>query len=271
MKISIITVTLNAGATIRRALESVKSQVGSFDLEHIVMDGMSKDDTVSIIQTYPHVAQLIVEPDHGIFDAMNKGIQQATGSIIGILNADDVYYNSLVLNEIHLVFQHNPLIDMVYGHVIYHAPSNPDCFVRYWQAQPFSSAFFEKGFMMPHTALFIKKSVYDKEGLYKIKYGVAADYEFMFRTLKIKAYKPFFLNKPLVKMQAGGRSNNGLKTYWQITQAYKAIWNEHLIKYPFQLYYRRPFQKIIEVLNGLLLNTNYLNIENKLNNSIIDF
>ncbi|MEY4936220.1 MAG: hypothetical protein RIS64_2579 [Bacteroidota bacterium] len=271
MKISIITVTLNAGATIRRALESAKNQMGSFDLEHIIVDGMSADDTVSIIQTYPYIAKLIVEPDNGIFDAMNKGIQQATGTIIGILNADDVYYNSLILNEIHLVFKNNPLIDMVYGHVLYHAPSNPDWYVRYWQTEAFSTDFFEKGLMIPHTALFIRKSVYDKEGFYKIKYGVAADYEFMFRTLKINAYKAFFLNKLLVKMQAGGRSNNGLKTYWQITQAYKAIWNEHQLKYPFQLYYRRPFQKIMEVFNGLLLNTNHLHIKNKINNSIIDF
>ena len=254
MKISIITVTRNAATTVRRALESIKAQIGDFDLEHIVVDGASTDDTLSILQEYCHVNRLISEPDKGIFDAMNKGIQHASGAIVGILNADDTYYNSLILNDIYQIFKENPKIDMIYGHVIYHLPWHLHQYVRYWKAQPFSENFFEKGFMLPHTTLFIRKTVYDKEGLYNIKYGVAADYEFMFRVLKKNTYKPFFLNKILVKMQAGGRSNNGIKTYRQITQAQKKIWNDYNMKYPFSLYYKRPLQKIGQVFQGLYFN-----------------
>lgn len=254
MKISIITVVLNGAATIRNALESIKNQMGTFDLEHIIVDGMSSDGTIDIIRQYSPLSAIIVEPDNGIFDAMNKGIRQATGDIIGILNADDIYYNQLILNDVHNIFYLNKHIDIVYGNVLYHSASNDNSYVRYWRSQPFSVGFFEKGLMLPHTALFVRKSVYEQMGLYQIEYGLAADYEFMFRILKMNAHQSFFLNKTLIKMKAGGRSNNGFKTYWRITQAHRSIWEFHQMKYPIQLYYRRPMRKVREILEGFLLN-----------------
>ncbi|MCK5359904.1 MAG: glycosyltransferase, partial [Gammaproteobacteria bacterium] len=116
-EISIITATYNAADTLVTCLDSVREQ--SIDAEHILIDGGSTDATLDIADSYKsEIAKLVSEPDHGIYDAMNKGIGMATGEIIGILNADDYYPSNDVLPRVQEVFA-DKNIQACYGDLLY--------------------------------------------------------------------------------------------------------------------------------------------------------
>lgn len=247
MKISIITVTYNSAATVRDTLESVKNQTHK-NIEHIIIDGASKDNTLAIVTEYPHVKKVISEKDKGIYDAMNKGIQIATGDVIGILNSDDIFASHTIIEQIMGVFKNQPDLDALYGNINYFATETPDTISRYWQSKPYHNSFFEKGNVPPHPALFVKKKVYDAIGTYKTHYKIAADYEFMLRMLKIHQYKSFFLNETVVKMRLGGISTKGFDSYILSTKELKNAWEINGFKYPVALYFLRPFTKIKQLL-----------------------
>ena len=119
MKISIITVVYNNEKIIRQTIESVLSQK-NIDLEYIIIDGASNDNTLNIINEYiDNISLVISEKDKGIYDAMNKGLELATGDIIGILNSDDIFYDEYILSNLHLEFLSNSSIDIIYGNILY--------------------------------------------------------------------------------------------------------------------------------------------------------
>ena len=114
MKISIITASYNSAENIAFALKSVAMQQ-YHDIEHIIIDGNSSDDTVAIVADFPHVSKLVSEPDLGIYDAMNKGISLATGDVVGILNSDDYYVADDIIGKVAQIFKDNPAIDCLYA------------------------------------------------------------------------------------------------------------------------------------------------------------
>lgn len=155
MKISIVTVTLNRCDTLRDAIESVLSQ--TIPVEHIIVDGGSTDGTMDLVQSYgTRIARWISEPDQGIYDAMNKGIQLATGDIVGILNADDFYRHEQVLKRVMNVFEKEG-VDSVYGDLEYVDPLQTERVVRAWKAGRFEAEDFLLGWMPPHPTFFVKK------------------------------------------------------------------------------------------------------------------
>lgn len=211
MKASIITITYNAEKTIQKTLESVAAQSYK-NIEHIIIDGNSSDNTVKICESYPHISTLISEKDRGIYDAFNKGIKLASGDLIGFLNADDVFYDSHALCELVKAFDKDT--DCVFGNVVY--MNHQGTIVRRWKGQPFFKGAFKKGRMPAHPTFYCRRSVYKKLGGYKENFKIAGDFELMLRFLENNGVTSKYLDQVFVKMLTGGISNNGLESKFQI-------------------------------------------------------
>jgi len=209
MKVSIITVTYNSERYLEDCIQSVMRQSYK-NIEHIVVDGKSKDNTVGIIRKYNHhLARWISETDRGIYDAINKGIKMATGDIIGILNSDDMYDSTTVIEQIVKCFNEHE-VDAVYGDLDYVAADDTSKVIRIWRGRPFKRSRFRYGWMPAHPTFYIKRSLIEKYGLYENHYYTAADYEFMARYLYKNRVNAHYLPMLIVKMRMGGASNRSL-------------------------------------------------------------
>ena len=209
MKLSIITVVLDNKTEVEDCINSVLNQSYK-NVEYIIVDGGSTDGTVDVIRKYEKSIQIwISEPDQGIYDAMNKGIKIASGDIIGFLNADDVYYDSNVLENIASVMN-NPNTDACYSDLVYVDKNNLNKVVRYWRSCEFQTGFFKKGWVPPHPTFFARKSIYDQYGTFDLRYKLAADYELMARFLEHYKIRVRYISRVSVKMRVGGASNKSL-------------------------------------------------------------
>jgi len=206
VKISIITAVFNGEATIADALRSVASQDWA-DVEHIVVDGASRDRTCDVVrqQGGPKV-RLISEPDRGVYDAMNKGIQQATGDIIGLLNADDSYADEHVLSHVAEVMA-DPKVDACYGDLVYVRRDESDKVVRYWKAGEYDPRSLRHGWFPPHPTFYVRREVYQRCGLFDLRYPLGGDVEFMMRALGKYHVRPKYIPRVMVRMRLGGISN----------------------------------------------------------------
>jgi len=210
VKITIITVCYNSGKTIEETLQSVKAQRYS-NVEYIIIDGGSTDNTLEIIQSFrSNIHQIISEPDKGIYDAMNKGIALATGDVIGLLNADDIYANDNVLTHVAKAFQ-DPMLDACFSDLIYFSSHSPDKVLRYWRGSAFRPGLFAKGWCPAHPTFFVRRGVYDRFGVFDISYKGGNDVELMMRFLEKHRIRSEYLPEVMVKMRAGGVSNNSVK------------------------------------------------------------
>jgi glycosyltransferase involved in cell wall biosynthesis len=211
---SIITVCYNSEKYIRDAFESVLNQ--SYPLkEYIVVDGSSKDRTVSIIQKYERnhkeTLRWISEPDKGLYDAMNKGVKMATGDIVGILNSDDFFYDEHVLSKIAKAFE-APSIQATIGDIVFVKEEKPNKVVRHYSAKNWTPSKFAWGYMPPHPSFFVRKELFERLGYYQIDYRIAADYELLIRFLLKGQVKWKYLPIITTKMRMGGASTSGLKS-----------------------------------------------------------
>ena len=211
-KISIITVCKNSEDTIIYTLNSIKSQTYE-NIEHIIVDGNSKDNTIDICKSYSHISKIFSEPDKGVYDAFNKGIKLATGDVIGFLNADDTFYNENSIQDIVNVFFNNET-DIVYGNLDY--VNEESKVIRNWISKPYEKGLVKKAWMPAHPTFYCKKEVYDRLGGYNDSFKIAGDFELCLRFLEINQVPSFYLNKKVVKMLVGGISNSGLKSKWII-------------------------------------------------------
>jgi len=208
------------------------------DIEYIVIDGNSTDDTVSIIKEYEKKFNFrlrwISEPDNGIYDAMNKGIKMAKGEVIGILNADDFYASEKVLENVYnTIYKYN--VDSCYGNLLYIKNKRP---YRYWIAGDQKS--FKYGWMPPHPCFFVKRSVYEKYGYFRLDCGTAADYELMLRFLEKEKISTKWINKLFVNMSIGGISNNSISSRLKAMVNDKKGWNDNNLKpYFFTLFLKK--------------------------------
>jgi glycosyltransferase involved in cell wall biosynthesis len=211
MKVSIITVCYNAERTIADALQSVASQSHD-DIEHIVIDGASTDDTMAIVEHYREQLSVVVsEPDKGIYDAMNKGIALASGDIIGILNADDVYAKDHVIERVVEAFVADDTLQAVYGDLVYVSADDPDKVVRYWKSRPYAEGLFEHGWMPAHPTFFVRRDVYRQYGDFDLDFGIQSDFELCMRFIAIKQIKTRYLPGVMVRMRMGGVTNNSVR------------------------------------------------------------
>lgn len=218
MKISIITATYNSGATLRDTIESVFHQTYK-DIEYLIVDGASHDNTLEIIKSYSdklgEKLHYISEPDKGIYDAMNKGIAMATGDVVGILNSDDFYTSDDVLETVAQVMSEAD-VDAVYGDVHYVNDSDLGKCVRYYTSRPFHRNWMRLGFMPAHPSFYCRRSVYEKFGTFDLSYKVAADFENLLRLIFIHRIRTRYIPKDFVTMRTGGASSSGLRSHKQI-------------------------------------------------------
>ncbi len=253
MKISIITATRNCAATVADCMTSIRRQTHPH-IEQIIIDGASTDSTLDIVQgsgrhverlpshpsrlprpsapgkTHaPRRTVLLSEPDSGIYDAMNKGIALATGEIIGILNSDDSYADDQVLAKVAAVFA-DPTVMSCYGDLVYvkkrETLIHPSPFVvhRHWKAGPFESGKFYQGWMPPHPTFFVRRSVYERYGSFRLDLGSAADYELMLRFLLKERISAAYIPSLLVAMLLGGASNATLKNRLRANRMDRRAW-----------------------------------------------
>lgn len=211
MKISIITATYNSASTIKECIESVNAQTYK-NIEHIIIDGASKDNTLEIINNLPNrVTKIVSEPDKGIYDAMNKGIKSATGDVIGILNSDDFFTSDNIIEIVVENFK-NCDIDALYGDVHFVNPDDITKSVRYYSSAIFKPSLFRFGFMPAHPSFYMKRECYEKYGLYSLDYKIASDYDLLIRYLHREKIKYKYINKDFVTMRTGGVSTENFNS-----------------------------------------------------------
>ena len=209
-KLSIVTVCYNSARTIRDTLKSVAGQTYP-NIEHIIIDGGSTDETLSIVNEFQdHISKVISEPDQGIYDAMNKGITQASGDVIGILNSDDIFYNEHIAELIMREFQTRD-IEALFGDIVYFPGDKQDKVIRTFRSHLFKPERMAYGLIIPHPALFFRRRVYETHGLYNIDYKIAGDFDYIARVFSKPGITYYYLPKVLVKMRTGGASTQGLR------------------------------------------------------------
>lgn len=222
MKVSIITSCYNREATIRSAIESVLSQDYP-DIEYIIIDGASKDNSLSIINEYKdRIARIVSEPDHGMYEAINKGIRMATGDIIGLVHSDDFLYSPQTIS--HIVQKLNETkADFLYGDGLFVNAENTDKVVRNWTGGSYRRWKVKHGWLPLHPTCYIRREVMLQRGLYNESYKIAADSDLLFRYLLGGDLTVTYLKEYIIKMRMGGLSTD--------KERRKQMWHEDVRMY----------------------------------------
>jgi glycosyltransferase involved in cell wall biosynthesis len=243
MKYSIITVSYNSAETIK---DTVKSVIGQNypHIEYIIIDGGSKDKTLAILKEFKKDIDILVsEADKGIYHAMNKGIEKANGDVIGILNSDDLYADESVLKDVAELFK-NPENDASYADLVYVDKINTQKVRRKWVSGKYNPGAFEKGWMPPHPTFFVRKSVYEKHGLFNLDFSSAADYELMLRFIHKHKIKIDYLPRVIIKMRVGGQSNISFKNRVLANKEDRKAWEVNGLMPGKLTFIRKPLSKI---------------------------
>jgi glycosyltransferase involved in cell wall biosynthesis len=209
MRISLITVCKNPGESLGSCIESVISQ-SYINIEYIIIDGNSSDGTKRIIKKYESkISKFISERDEGTYDAMNKGIDMASGDIVGFLNSDDIFAGPNILDLVAKSFE-NSDIDSCYGDLVYVSKDDTNQVIRNWKSCELDYELFKKGWHPPHPTFFVKKDIYNKYGVFDTRYKIGADYALMLKFLIKHKISVKYIPEVFVKMRVGGSSNKNL-------------------------------------------------------------
>lgn len=248
MKISLITVAYNSASTIQDTINSVQSQKYN-NIEYIIVDGNSRDATRKIIESAGNVVtKFISEPDKGIYDAMNKGIQMTSGDVVGIINSDDFYFNDTIISSVADAFS-DPEVDAVFGDLIFIDPLNLKKTVRRYSSAKWYPGKFARGFMPAHPTFFVRRKYYEQSGLFKTDYKIAADYEMLIRLLYVRKLRYKYLPLNMVIMRRGGVSSSGIKSNILLNKEILRACRENGISTNYLLIYSKYFYKFFELLN----------------------
>lgn len=250
MKISIITVSFNAARTIGQTIESVLSQKEE-DIEYVIVDGNSKDESKDIIKKYAALdsrIKWISEPDSGLYDAMNKGIKMASGDIVGIINADDFFTNSLVLKGVKEAFLQEHQLDAVYGDVQFVSEGDSSKIVRKYSSSIFRPTLFRWGFMPAHPTFYCKRELFERFGYYSTDFKIAADYELLMRFIHTHKISTKYIPSTFVTMRMGGKSTKGFSSTLTINKEIVRACKLNNVNTSLPMLYLKYFYKIIELL-----------------------
>ncbi len=240
--ISVITACRNCAGTLEQAIASVAGQRG-VHARHLIIDGGSTDESLTIIKSSPSISDFLTEPDNGLYDAMNKGIRLAEGEVVGILNADDFYSSQLVLKRVAEVFQ-DESVAACYGDLCYVDGRKSKKIVRYWCSTPYDYRKFYWGWMPPHPTFFVRRCIYETYGGFDLSLGSAADYELMLRFLLRYRIKTVYIPEVLVCMRTGGVSNASLVNRIKANRMDRKSWLVNGLKpYPWTLWCK-PLRKL---------------------------
>jgi glycosyltransferase involved in cell wall biosynthesis len=213
LKMSVVTVCRDSARTIADTLASVNAQTHP-DIEHVVIDGGSADGTQQLVQSQARrLGYFVSEPDRGIYDAMNKGFEAATGDVVGFLNADDVFATPESAARIAAAFEAG--VDCCYGDVVYVDADEPSRVIRYWRAGPYVRGQCATGWAPPHPTLYVRREAMLGCGGFDARMRIAADFEFALRLLDVAGLTARYVPEVLVRMRAGGASNRSLKNILQ--------------------------------------------------------
>ena len=227
MKISVITATWNRAKTLQYTIDSFLRQVEAcrnvgVELEHVIVDGLSSDDTVQIIQRneprYHGALKWVSEKDRGIYDAINKGIRMSSGDVVGILNSDDFYTSGDVLLRVSQAFADDDELEAVYGDIHFVKEENLNRCTRYYSSRFFCTGLLRFGFMPAHPSFYCKRKVYDECGLYDTDLKTSSDFEMMVRLLYMKKIKAEYLGIDFVTMRAGGESTANIASKMKVNK-----------------------------------------------------
>ncbi|MFW5982922.1 MAG: glycosyltransferase family 2 protein [bacterium] len=248
MKFSIITIAYNNENEIAQTIESVINQTYS-NIEYIIVDGASKDNTLEVIKKYKNrISKIISEPDKGIYDAINKGIKAATGDVVGLIHSGDELFDNTVIEKIVNHFKKYK-IDALYGHSkIYSQDGNK--VVRINKSPEYKDNLFRRGWFPSHQSFYAKRELFENFGYYNPKYKIAADYELLLRFLYINKSKVSLLNEYIVKFKLGGTSTSSVKNIILLNKECIAAWKDNNLKIPFYTIPLKLFRKIIQVVKA---------------------
>ena len=245
MKVTLITVCRNVAPVIAKTLDSVLAQVHP-RIEVIVIDGASTDGTVDILNGYRHrIDVLLSEPDKGIYDAMNKGLERATGDVIGFVNAGDLLMDPEVIGAVVDAFERSGA-DAVYGDIIMVDEADITQVKRTWKSGAYSRSNFSNGWMPPHVATFIRRSAYDAHGHFNTDLRIAADYEILFRMLYKHRLAAVHLPKVLVRFRLGGMSNGSVRHVLKANAEVRRSWRINGYQAPPLLVTRKLWSKVLQ-------------------------
>jgi len=227
LKVSIITATMNSQETIEKSIKSLINQTYK-EIELIIIDGGSDDQTLEIIKKYnKYITKIISESDEGIYHALNKGLSIATGDVIGFLHSDDKYHSSDVVETVVKNFNENKT-DCVIGDLLIISPKD-DKVVRYYRGSNNPIYYFSMGIMPPHPTVFLKKSIYEKFGDFNTKYQIASDYELLYRLIVRSGINYHYIPQVFIDMNTGGISTknfyNKLQLNYEIFKIHKFYGN----------------------------------------------
>lgn len=205
-KISIITVVKNGMPFLKTNIKSFNSQIYE-NKELIIVYASSKDGTEEYLQNLKH-PNIIIKDDFESktkFGSINLGIRLAKGEIIGLLHADDIFYNEYVLDKISTSFVEE--IDFLYGDVLFSKNDDLSKIIRVWKSNKFNKSLLKFGWMPPHTSIFLSKNFIDSSKIsYNENYPISGDYDFILNALNKKEIKTKYLNKYISIMRVGGDS-----------------------------------------------------------------
>ena len=220
--ITVITPVWNNVDVIGDCLRSIKSQTTA--CQHIIVDGGSIDGTLEIIRQHKMPdAVLISEPDRGMYDAINKGLALASGEVVGILNADDFYPTTDVLEKIALAFA-DPKVDASYGDLLYVDREDTSRVTRTWRSGQYRREKFYAGWMPPHPTFYLRRRLYREHGGYRLDLGTAADYELMLRMLLQHQAAAAYIPQVLVHMRNQGMSNASISNRLKANRNDRKAW-----------------------------------------------
>ena len=220
MKISIITSTFNSAKTVADTLDSVRNQTHR-DIEHILIDGGSNDNTNRIIEQYPHVSTHLSEKDNGIYDGLNKGLKLATGDFVGFLHSDDYFTSNSVIQELVEFLAANPKMDGAYGNIVF-VEDKGEKIIRKYNSEKWRFNDFKKGKMPAHPSFYARKSVYEAYP-FNLDYRIAADFDQMLRCFSDEDLRFDYHGITTTCMRLGGASTDGIKSNLKINSEILSI------------------------------------------------
>lgn len=242
-RISLITAVYNRASTVAATIDSVLCQSWPH-LEYIVVDGNSTDGTDRVVERYAdRIARIVREPDHGIYDALNKGIALASGDVVGFLHADDLLAGPEVLSRVAAAFA-DPEIQASYGDLTYVDADDPGRVIRYWRSGSFRPESFRWGWMPPHPTLYLRRGCYHQFGGFRSDFSISADYELMLRMLYRHRIHATWIPEVLVRMRVGGKSNASIGNRLQANREDRIAWQVNGYRPPWGLRLTKPLRKV---------------------------
>ena len=243
MKVTLITVTYNSEKYLQNCIQSVNNQDYS-DIEYIVIDGGSTDDTISIIEQNNHcITKWITEKDNGMYDAINKGMKLATGDVIGILNSDDILASKDVISKIAHSFKVQQ-VDSLFGDLIYVEADDVSKVHRFWRGMSYNRDAFKVGWMPAHPTFYVRREVVEQLGGYETHFFTAADFELMTRYLYKHRVSSYYLPELIVKMRKGGMSNGSLKRRLRANRRDYLALKKNEVPFPLLVSFMKPLRKL---------------------------